>query len=72
MAGLDRDDGTPITDDERARIFEPFRRGRRERRARGAGLGLTICRRIVERHGGHIGVAAGAPGGNAFFFTLPV
>lgn len=66
-----RDDGTPITEDEQGRIFEPFQRGRRERRARGAGLGLTICRQIVERHGGRIGVAAGPPG-NVFFFTLPI
>jgi signal transduction histidine kinase len=65
------DDGPPIPEDERARIFEPFRRGRRERRARGAGLGLTICRRIVERHGGRIGVAARPDGGNRFYFTLP-
>jgi signal transduction histidine kinase len=65
------DDGPPITEDERAGIFEPFRRGRRERRARGAGLGLAISRRIVERHGGQIGVALGDRGGNRFFFTLP-
>jgi signal transduction histidine kinase len=65
------DDGPQIPEDERARIFEPFHRGRRERRARGAGLGLTICRRIVERHGGRIGVAARPDGGNRFYFTLP-
>jgi signal transduction histidine kinase len=62
--------GPTIPVEDRERIFEPYQRGRRERRARGTGLGLTICRRIVERHGGEIGVAA-APAGNRFHFTLP-
>jgi signal transduction histidine kinase len=64
-------EGPTIPQEDRRRIFEPFQRGRSERRLRGAGLGLTICRRIVERHGGHIGVAPAARGGNRFYFTLP-
>ena len=64
-------EGPTIPPEERQRIFEPFQRGRSERRARGAGLGLTICRRIVERHGGQIGVVPAARGGNRFYFTLP-
>jgi chemotaxis family two-component system sensor kinase Cph1 len=63
--------GRTIAPQDRLRIFEPFRRGPGERRARGAGLGLTICRRIVERHGGTIGVTASAGEGNRFYFTLP-
>lgn len=63
-------DGPTIAPEDRGRIFEPYQRGHGERRTRGAGLGLTICRRIVERHGGHIGVVP-AEGGNRFYFTLP-
>jgi two-component system, chemotaxis family, sensor kinase Cph1 len=66
------DDGPPIPEDERAQIFEPFRRGRRERRSRGSGLGLAICRRIVERHGGEIRIFTGERGGNRFVVTLPI
>jgi signal transduction histidine kinase len=64
-------EGPVIPPDDRKRIFEPFQRGTGERRARGAGLGLAICRRIVERHGGVIGVVPSPSGGNRFFFTLP-
>lgn len=64
-------DGPTIAPEDRARIFEPYQRGHGERRTRGAGLGLTICRRIVERHGGHIGVVPADGGGNRFYFTLP-
>jgi signal transduction histidine kinase len=63
--------GRTIAPEDRLRIFEPFRRGPGERRTRGAGLGLSICRRIVERHGGQIGVTAAEGAGNRFFFTLP-
>jgi two-component system, chemotaxis family, sensor kinase Cph1 len=64
-------EGPPIPPGDRRRIFEPFNRGLGERRARGAGLGLAICRDIVQRHGGTIDVAPTKPSGNRFFFTLP-
>jgi signal transduction histidine kinase len=64
-------EGPTIPEEDRRRIFEPFHRGRGERRARGAGLGLAICRRIVDRHGGQIGVVPANNSGNRFFFTLP-
>ena len=62
--------GPTLSRHDRARIFEPYRRGTHERRVAGAGLGLTICRSFVERHGGAIGVAPAA-GGNRFHFTIP-
>jgi signal transduction histidine kinase len=65
------DEAQPIPVADRERIFLPYARGRGERRVRGAGLGLAICNRIVERHGGRIGVTSSERGGNRFFFTLP-
>ena len=63
--------GPTIPKEDRARIFEPYRRGSHERRVAGAGLGLTICRSFVERHGGEIGVIPARGGGNRFYFTIP-
>jgi signal transduction histidine kinase len=65
-----RSGGPPIAAEDRSRIFELYNRGRGERRERGLGLGLAISRRIVERHGGTIGVTAD-DSGNEFFFTIP-
>jgi signal transduction histidine kinase len=63
--------GPTIPEDDQQRIFEPWHLGRGERRARGVGLGLAIVRRIVERHGGQVGVNSPAETGNSFYFTLP-
>ncbi|MFY3743043.1 sensor histidine kinase [Anaeromyxobacter sp. Red801] len=69
MARLEvRDDGPGVDAALRARLFEPFASGR----ARGAGLGLAISRRIAERHGGALELADPGPPGAAFALTLPL
>jgi PAS domain S-box-containing protein len=65
-----RDHGVGIDPADRDTIFEPFRRGENSD-APGNGLGLTTCRRIVERHGGSIGVDSRPGEGSEFWFTLP-
>jgi two-component system sensor histidine kinase KdpD len=64
------DRGAGFAPGEEARVFEKFYRGR-SARVRGVGLGLAICRAIVQAHGGTI-VAENRPGGGATIrFTLP-
>jgi PAS domain S-box-containing protein len=54
------------------RIFKPFQRLHSRQEYEGSGMGLAICRRIVERHGGDI-TADSAPGkGSSFIITLPI
>ena len=67
-----RGDAVPAGEIEQ--IFEPFYRGRnaKERSIRGAGLGLAICRGIVEAHGGRIWCESSADHTNAFVLTLPL
>lgn len=64
------DQGEGVPHDDRERIFEPYVRREEHARAGGLGLGLAICRRIVESHGGSIGVGEAAEGGSRFAFTL--
>lgn len=68
-----QDNGPGIAQEDRERIFTPFERGGDplKQRVRGAGLGLYICKAIVEAHGGKIGVESNAKGGATFYFTLP-
>jgi two-component system sensor histidine kinase KdpD len=54
------------------RIFEKFTRGQDESAVPGVGLGLAICRAIVEAHGGTIRAEASEDGGARFAFTLPL
>jgi signal transduction histidine kinase len=63
--------GRPIAERDRKRIFDPWARGRGVRRVPGVGLGLALVRRIIERHGGEVGVATLKGHGNAFYFTVP-
>ena len=64
------DDGPGVAPADRARIFEPYVQADGGR-AGGLGLGLAICRRLVEAHGGEIGVRERPGGGACFHFTLP-
>ena len=64
-----RDNGIGVSPEQAGRIFGMFARADRERD--GTGIGLAVCRRIVEAHGGRIWVEPAAGGGSAFRFTLP-
>jgi two-component system sensor histidine kinase KdpD len=66
------DRGAGIAPGDEEKVFEKFYRGKRTASAPGVGLGLTICRAIVEAHGGRIWVENRADGGAAFKFTLPL
>jgi len=65
------DRGAGITDDELERAFEKFSRGRHAT-VRGTGLGLYICRKIVDAHDGRIWVARRPGGGATVTFTIPL
>jgi signal transduction histidine kinase len=64
-----RDNGVGVDPDQASGIFGMFSRARAD--VEGAGIGLAVCRRIVEAHGGRIWVEAALDGGSAFRFTLP-
>ena len=65
----DRGPGLPVRD--AATLFEKFARGATESAKPGVGLGLSICRAIVEAHGGKIRASQGIGGGAVFSFDLP-
>jgi signal transduction histidine kinase len=67
------DDGAGIPDGDLAQVFVPFFRVDRSRSKKtgGYGLGLSICQRIAEAHGGAIAVAPRSPRGTVFTVTLP-
>ena len=68
-----RDQGPGIPAGLSTRIFEKFVRvAGQERHADGMGLGLAICKGIIEMHTGHIWVENLPTGGTRFIFTLPL
>jgi signal transduction histidine kinase len=67
-----RDHGIGIEPAQRERVFDRFfRTGEGRRAAGGFGLGLYICRKLVELHGGTIGVDSEVARGSTFWFALP-
>lgn len=66
-----RDNGIGMDPDGARRIFEPFSRLHGEEDYSGTGIGLAVCDRIVEQHGGRIWVSSVPGEGSVFSFTMP-
>ena len=68
-----KDTGAGIPKAEQKRLFLPYQRLRSEReRLGGLGLGLTLCKRLVELHGGKIWIASKVGKGSTFAFSIPL
>jgi two-component system sensor histidine kinase KdpD len=67
------DRGPGIDDFEQSLVFEKFYRGRNQRvQVHGTGMGLAICKAIVEAHGGRLGLTSQLGHGSVFYFSLPL
>ena len=62
-----RDSGPGLNPDSLERLFDPFY----TTKPGGMGMGLSICRSIIEVHGGRVWAAANVPQGASFYFSLP-
>lgn len=65
------DNGTGFDQKHEHKIFEFMERLHSDEFAEGTGIGLSSCKKIVEMHGGHIGVQSAPGKGSTFYFTIP-
>lgn len=65
-----RDNGIGFSMEFATRVFEPFQRLHTRRQYDGSGIGLAICKRVIDLHGGRIWVESEPGAGTTFYFTL--
>jgi signal transduction histidine kinase len=66
------DGGIGMSPGELEVLFEPYTRGRTQRKIKGVGLGIVIVKKLVEAHGGQVHVTSKPGKGSTFNFTIPL
>ena len=67
-----QDAGSGVSREQQAKLFDKFYQTDRSHSSQGFGLGLAICKLIIDAHGGVLGVASEPEKGSTFWFTIPV
>ncbi|MCA0315324.1 MAG: HAMP domain-containing histidine kinase [Candidatus Melainabacteria bacterium] len=67
-----QDQGPGISEEDQDRLFSKFYQSKEGKRSKGFGLGLAICKLVIESHGGEVGVDSRPRQGSRFWFALPV